>query len=131
MRIHPSDTEPPHIAKLVGQGSYITVSDFKGFMAQRNGDGSIRTQVTLQVAETWLTDTNVEWTNRQSKPRNSSLLTRKRYTDSDEKNPLPRTSSATQNPLPHRLSHPLPVSRPLSPGPLQTGPPPSSATQHN
>jgi 2-polyprenyl-6-methoxyphenol hydroxylase-like FAD-dependent oxidoreductase len=50
MHIHSVDTEFPHIAKLVGQGSYIAVSDSKGLMAQRNGDGSIRTYVMLQEA---------------------------------------------------------------------------------
>ena len=59
------DTRFPHISKMVGQGSYIAVSDFKGLMAQRNGDGSIHTYVMVQAAETWLNDVGIDWTNEE------------------------------------------------------------------
>ena len=81
LRIHSVDTKFPHIAKLVGQGSYIAVSDYKGLMAQRNGDGSIHTYVMLQEAETWLTDINMDWTNGEAA---KAFLLREKYADWDE-----------------------------------------------
>lgn len=46
---------------MVGQGTYFAFLDYKGFVAQRNGDGSIRTCAMLQVPETWLRDVGVDW----------------------------------------------------------------------
>ncbi|KAG0200310.1 hypothetical protein BGX28_006569 [Mortierella sp. GBA30] len=45
------DSKYPEISKLVGQGNAFIVSDGKCIMAQRNGGGSIRSYVTLQIEE--------------------------------------------------------------------------------
>lgn len=60
-RIRSVDTLHPAISKLVGQGTYFALSDKKGLVAQRNGDGSIRTYIMLQKPETWLKDVGVDW----------------------------------------------------------------------
>lgn len=41
-RIRNVDTRFPHVSKIVGKGTYFAFSDYKGLIAQRNGDGSIR-----------------------------------------------------------------------------------------
>ena len=60
-RIRSVDTLYPAISKLVGRGTYCAFSDTKGLVAQRNGDGSIRTYIMLQKPETWLKDVGVDW----------------------------------------------------------------------
>ena len=60
-RIRSVDTLYPAISKLVGQGTYFAFSDKKGLVAQRNGDGSIRTYIMVQKPETWLKDVDVDW----------------------------------------------------------------------
>ena len=60
-RIRSVDTLHPAISKLVGRGTYCAFSDTKGLVAQRNGDGSIRTYIMLQKPETWLKDVGVDW----------------------------------------------------------------------
>ena len=60
-RIRSVDAKHPEISKLVGQGAYLAFSDKKGLVAQRNGDGSIRTYIMLQKPETWLKDVGVDW----------------------------------------------------------------------
>lgn len=79
-RIHSIDTKSPHISKMVGQGSYFALSDYKGLLAQRNGDGSIRTYAMLQVGETWLKDTDVDWPD----PEAAKEFLLKEYADWDE-----------------------------------------------
>lgn len=60
-RIRSVDTLYPAVSKLVGRGTYCAFSDTKGLVAQRNGDGSIRTYIMLQRPETWLKDVGVDW----------------------------------------------------------------------
>ena len=60
-RIRSVDTLHPAVSRLVGRGTYCALSDTKGLVAQRNGDGSIRTYVFLQKPETWLQDVGVDW----------------------------------------------------------------------
>ena len=60
-RIRSVDSLHPGISKLVGQGAYLAFSDKKGIVAQRNGDGSIRTYIMLKKSETWLKDVGVDW----------------------------------------------------------------------
>lgn len=60
-RIRSVDTLFPAISKLVGQGTYFAFSDKKGLVAQRNGDGSIRTYIMVQKPETWLKNVGVDW----------------------------------------------------------------------
>lgn len=43
----------PHISELVGEGGAFVLSDNKGLMGQRNGDGSIRVYIALRVPEDW------------------------------------------------------------------------------
>jgi len=45
------DSKYPEISELIGQGNAFIVSDGKCMMAQRNGDGSIRSYVTVQIDE--------------------------------------------------------------------------------
>ena len=65
-RIRSVDTLHPAISKLVGQGTYCAFSDKKGMVAQRNGDGSIRTYIMLQKPETWLKEVGVDWSDAQA-----------------------------------------------------------------
>lgn len=60
-RIRSVDTLYPAISELVGGGVYMALSDRKGLVGQRNGDGSIRTYIMLQKPETWLKDVGVDW----------------------------------------------------------------------
>ena len=60
-RIRSVDTLHPAISKLVGQGLYCAFSDKRGLVAQRNGDGSVRTYIMLQKPETWLKEVGVDW----------------------------------------------------------------------
>ncbi|KAG0000813.1 hypothetical protein BGZ80_003137 [Entomortierella chlamydospora] len=48
------DEDYPEEAKLVGHGTMCALSDNKGIMVQRNGDGSIRNYVTLRIPENGL-----------------------------------------------------------------------------
>ncbi|KAF9438256.1 hypothetical protein BGZ76_008989 [Entomortierella beljakovae] len=50
-RIANADNDHPEESKLVGRGSIYALSDSKGLVAQRNGDGSIRTYICLQIPE--------------------------------------------------------------------------------
>lgn len=53
-RIADVEERQPDIAKLVGLGSYFCCSDNKALLAQRQGDGSLRTYAMLRVPEFWL-----------------------------------------------------------------------------
>ena len=68
-RIRSVDTLQPAISKLVGQGTYCAFSDKKGMVAQRNGDGSIRTYIMLQKPETWLKEVGVDWSDAHASKR--------------------------------------------------------------
>ena len=78
-RICSVDVLHPALSKLVGRGSYCAFSDKKGMVAQRNGDGSIRTYIMLQKeSETWLEDVGVDWSDAQSA---KNFLLREEYAD--------------------------------------------------
>ncbi|MBB5936149.1 FAD-dependent oxidoreductase [Streptomyces zagrosensis] len=49
----------PALSRLVGHGSLFAFADGKALMAQRNGDGSVRTYVGLSVPEDWLTTSGI------------------------------------------------------------------------
>lgn len=49
----PVEGADPELAAFVGHGSMWALQDGKGIMAQRNGDGRIRIDVVLRVAEDW------------------------------------------------------------------------------
>ena len=65
-RIRSVDTLQPTISKFVGPGLYMATSDQKALVAQRNGDGSIRTYVMLQRPENWLKEVGVDWSDAQA-----------------------------------------------------------------
>ncbi|KAF9428301.1 hypothetical protein BGZ94_002849 [Podila epigama] len=50
-RLNNVDQDHPHASQLVGHGSLFVLSDNKALMCQRNGDGTIRTYITLRVPE--------------------------------------------------------------------------------
>ena len=85
-RIRSVDSLHPEISGLVGQGAYLAFSDGKGIVAQRNGDGSIRTYIMLQKPETWLKDVGVDWSDAHEAKK---FLLEEEYKDwSDELKPL-------------------------------------------
>lgn len=53
-----ADRDHPEIATLVGHGSMLALSDNKGLLAQRNGDGRIRVYVALRISEEGLEQFN-------------------------------------------------------------------------
>lgn len=48
------DRRRPELARWVGRGSLFAFRDGKALMAQRNGDGSVRTYVGLRAPDDWL-----------------------------------------------------------------------------
>lgn len=56
-----ADRTQPEIAKLVGRGSLFALEDNRGLLAQRNGDGRIRTYVALRVPEGWLATSGIPY----------------------------------------------------------------------
>src|SRR5262249_18792075 len=50
------DTRFPNIASLVGQGIAFIISDGKGFIPQRNSNGTIKIYVAFRVPENWVTE---------------------------------------------------------------------------
>ena len=77
-RIRSVDTLHPAISKLVGQGTYCAFSDKKGMVAQRNGDGSIRTYIMVQKPETWLKEVGVNWSDASASKK---FMLEEEYTD--------------------------------------------------
>ena len=91
-RIRSVDTKYPHLSKLVGRGTYSAFSDYKGIIAQRNGDGSIHIYTMLQKPENWLKEIGVDWSNAENvkdlllgefKDWDNSLKDLLRHSDSD------------------------------------------------
>lgn len=66
------DNRYPDIAKLVGRGSLLALSDNKGFIGQRNGGNRIRVYITLRVEENWITESNIDF-NQPEQVRNHLL----------------------------------------------------------
>jgi len=56
-RLHPA------AAALVGRGSLFALAEGKGLIAQRNGDGRIRTYIALRVPQEWATGGEVDFDN--------------------------------------------------------------------
>jgi 2-polyprenyl-6-methoxyphenol hydroxylase-like FAD-dependent oxidoreductase len=56
-----ADRTQPDVAGLVGRGSLFALQDNKGLLAQRNGDGRIRTYVAFRVPENWLTTSGIPY----------------------------------------------------------------------
>lgn len=61
LTIRDVDSEHPDVSKLVGRGTYAALSDGKALIAQRNGDNSIRVYANFKCAETWLAETDVDF----------------------------------------------------------------------
>ncbi|KAJ2927344.1 hypothetical protein H1R20_g9750, partial [Candolleomyces eurysporus] len=57
------DTRFPHISKYVGNGSCLTINaeTTKCMMAQKNGDGSIKTFTYIPAGEDWKDTIGVDW----------------------------------------------------------------------
>lgn len=58
---HDVDTKTPHLAKLVGHGNCLSFADRNSLMAQRSGDGSIRTYAFLAADESWPDTCGIDW----------------------------------------------------------------------
>lgn len=56
-----ADQRHPASAALVGHGSMFALSDEKGLIAQRNGDGRIRVYIALKTSEQWTTSGGIDF----------------------------------------------------------------------
>ncbi len=66
VRFRDVDKAHPEISKLVGQGTYICLSDEKACFGQRQGDGSIRNYAMLRAPERWIDDCGIDFSNPQA-----------------------------------------------------------------
>ncbi|KAK0503396.1 monooxygenase [Armillaria luteobubalina] len=66
VRFRDVDKAHPEISKLVGQGTYMCLSDEKGCFVQRQGDGSIRNYAMLRAPESWIDDCGIDFSNPQA-----------------------------------------------------------------
>jgi 2-polyprenyl-6-methoxyphenol hydroxylase-like FAD-dependent oxidoreductase len=57
------DQAHPDSAALIGLGTMFALSDNKGMIGQRNGDGRIRVYAALRVSEDWIVTSGVDWNN--------------------------------------------------------------------
>lgn len=60
------DNRHPDIAKRVGGGMCLTLGENRGILAQRNGGNCIRVYAFMRVAENWLNDCGIDWTQPSS-----------------------------------------------------------------
>ncbi|KAI9810473.1 MAG: hypothetical protein M1827_006249 [Pycnora praestabilis] len=61
MNIPNVDIAHPVLSRLVGKGTYFTLTDNKSIVAQRCGDGSIRVYPWHREAEDWNTSSGIDW----------------------------------------------------------------------
>jgi 2-polyprenyl-6-methoxyphenol hydroxylase-like FAD-dependent oxidoreductase len=54
-----ADNTHPELSKMVGKGSFMALSDNKGLIAQRNGDGRIRVYVAFRMEEDGLKNSGI------------------------------------------------------------------------
>ncbi|GCE16779.1 hypothetical protein KDK_05790 [Dictyobacter kobayashii] len=54
------DTCHPEIANLVGRGSMFALSDEKGLMTHRDGDGRLTVYIGLKIPEHWMTSAGID-----------------------------------------------------------------------
>ncbi|MER6396682.1 NAD(P)/FAD-dependent oxidoreductase [Kitasatospora sp. NPDC001603] len=52
--LHEADTRHPAAAALIGGGFFFSLGEGRGFLAHREGDGSLHVYTALKVAEGWL-----------------------------------------------------------------------------
>ncbi|MFF1797683.1 FAD-dependent monooxygenase, partial [Kitasatospora sp. NPDC058263] len=52
--LHEADTRHPAAAALIGGGFFFSLGEGRGFLAHREGDGSLHVYTALKVAEEWL-----------------------------------------------------------------------------
>ncbi|WNG47106.1 FAD-dependent monooxygenase [Archangium minus] len=57
------DSRHPEIARMVGNGSLFAMAEGRGLVAQRNGHGHIRVYAMLKVAEGWVEEGGIDFTN--------------------------------------------------------------------
>ncbi len=55
------DTRHPEIAALVGRGSMFALSEEKGLITHRDGDGRITVYIGLKVPESWATSSGIDF----------------------------------------------------------------------
>jgi 2-polyprenyl-6-methoxyphenol hydroxylase-like FAD-dependent oxidoreductase len=65
-RIRNAEDRYPELARNVGNGSCFRFGEKKALMAQKNGDGSIRTYAMLSVPENWIQTCGIDWTRGRS-----------------------------------------------------------------
>ncbi|MEU8922372.1 NAD(P)/FAD-dependent oxidoreductase [Kitasatospora sp. NPDC048545] len=58
--LHEVDTRHPAVAALVGGGFFLSVAEDRGFLAHREGDGSVHVYTALRVGEEWLDSVDAE-----------------------------------------------------------------------
>jgi len=81
VRFDSVDQRQPKISKLVGNGSYFAFSDNKGMLAQRNGDGSIRSYAMMRVPEDWASSSCIDLSNPAE---TKSKILEQNFSDWDE-----------------------------------------------
>jgi 2-polyprenyl-6-methoxyphenol hydroxylase-like FAD-dependent oxidoreductase len=99
LELHLTNVEQTHpdAAKLIGLGTMFALSDNKGMIGQRNGDGHIRVYAALRVSEDWIVTSGVDW-NDASAAREALLA---QFSDwSSELRDLIRNSDDTIIPRP-------------------------------
>jgi 2-polyprenyl-6-methoxyphenol hydroxylase-like FAD-dependent oxidoreductase len=65
LELHLSDIEQryPALAALAGPGMLFALSDDKGMLSHRHGDGALGLYVALRVPEDWIVTCGVDWSN--------------------------------------------------------------------
>ncbi len=63
------DVRHPKSAALVGHGSMFALSDEKGLLAHRNGEGGITVYVALKTPEEWITSGDIDFQNTPAAKR--------------------------------------------------------------
>ena len=61
-----ADTRKPAQAKRVGGGMCLTIGKDRGILAQKNGNGCIRTYAFVRCSEFWHKDCGIDWTSPDS-----------------------------------------------------------------
>ncbi|MEO6890855.1 MAG: NAD(P)/FAD-dependent oxidoreductase [Ktedonobacteraceae bacterium] len=97
------DTRHPGVAALVGRGSMFALSDEKGLVTHRDGDGRITVYIALKTPEQWVTSSGIDF--RDTKAARRHLLTH--FADWDD--PLRALITEDDTELVPRSIYALPV----------------------
>ncbi len=60
------DTRHPEVAALVGCGSMFALSDEKGLVTHRDGDGRLTVYIALKTPEQWMTSREIDFRNSEA-----------------------------------------------------------------